>query len=111
MSNPPQIVVTTGTDAVTLINVFTVKPEKQLDLVRTLDAATTAIFTRLDGFISASLHISLDGTKVVNYAQWASEQAYHTAMSSPEFREHTTASAVLAESYDPTLVTVFATHQ
>lgn len=111
MPTPPQIVVTTETDAVTLVNVFTVEPERQFQLVQALDAATTAIFTGLDGFISANLHVSLDGTKVVNYAQWASEQVYRTAMDSPGFREHTAASAALAESYDPVLVKVFATHQ
>ena len=27
----------------------------------------------LPGFISASIHRSLDGTKVINYAQWRSQ--------------------------------------
>lgn len=28
------------------------------------------------GFLSANYHVSLDGTRVLNYAQWATEDAY-----------------------------------
>ncbi|MCW2139749.1 antibiotic biosynthesis monooxygenase [Actinoplanes cyaneus] len=28
------------------------------------------------GFVSANYHVSIDGTRVINYAQWSSEQAY-----------------------------------
>jgi quinol monooxygenase YgiN len=107
---PAQIIVTSDSPAVTLINTFTVSPERQLALVHALDAATAAIFIGADGFISANLHASLDGTRVINYAQWSSQQAYETAMARPEVREHIADSAALAESYDPRLVKVFATH-
>jgi hypothetical protein len=32
------------------------------------------------GFISASFHKSLDGTSVLNYAQWKSREIYHASM-------------------------------
>lgn len=28
----------------------------------------------IDGFVSANIHASLDGTRAVNYAQWRSEE-------------------------------------
>lgn len=28
------------------------------------------------GFVSANYHVSLDGSRIVNYAQWASEEDY-----------------------------------
>ena len=65
--------VTCDTDQVTLVNVFTVDPTRQIELVDALDDATSKIFVTVPGFISANLHTSLDGTRVINYAQWASE--------------------------------------
>lgn len=101
---------TEGSSDVTLVNVFTVPAERQLDLARSLDRATGRIFTGLEGFVSANLHVSLDGERVINYAQWSSTEAYRAAMSRPDVQEHIAEAASLATSFDPTLVTVFAIH-
>jgi antibiotic biosynthesis monooxygenase (ABM) superfamily enzyme len=50
------------------INVFTVLPEKQQELIVLLSEAA-AFASNIPGWISASVHRSLDRTKVVNYAQ------------------------------------------
>jgi heme-degrading monooxygenase HmoA len=67
-------VIAAGTGIVTDINVFTVAPEKQQRLVdslmETLDAART-----VPGWLSASIHRSHDGTRVVNYVQYESREA------------------------------------
>ena len=55
---------------VTLINVFTCEPNTQQDLIDTWVRATEATLGKLPGIISASLHRSKDGIRVVNYAQW-----------------------------------------
>lgn len=60
----------------TLINVFSVAPENQQELVDLLILATEGSVTKIEGFISASLHRSLDGMKVTMYAQWKSEEHY-----------------------------------
>ena len=49
---------------VTLINVFTVEPANQQQLLDLLERATETSVRHVPGFISASLHRSLDGTKV-----------------------------------------------
>ena len=49
---------------VTFINVFTVDPSNQQRLVELLARATETSVRHAPGFISASLHRSLDGTKV-----------------------------------------------
>jgi quinol monooxygenase YgiN len=49
---------------VTFINVFTVDPSNQRQLVELLARATETSVRHAPGFISASLHRSLDGTKV-----------------------------------------------
>ena len=61
---------------VVLINVFTVEPANQERLVALLARATDgSIDTAPPGFHSATLHRSIDGTKVTMYAKWRSAEA------------------------------------
>ncbi len=62
--------IATGQHIVTLVNVFTVAPDRQQALVDLLVAATEQTMCHQPGYVSANIHRSLDGTKVVNYAQW-----------------------------------------
>ena len=64
------------TSIVTLINVFTVEPANQQRLVELLTAATNISVRYAPGFLSSTLHRSLDGTKVTMYARWSSLEAY-----------------------------------
>jgi quinol monooxygenase YgiN len=74
--------VSTQNKLVTLINVFTVEPALQQRLLDLLDQATQVV--RLaPGFVSASLHRSLDGTKVAMYAQWHSVEHYQAMRDDP----------------------------
>ena len=70
-------------DLVTMINVFTVDPSNQQRLIELLTQATSGPVTHAPGFISASLHRSLDGTKVAMYAQWRSMEDYNAMRSNP----------------------------
>ncbi len=65
-----------NTDLVTLINVFTVEPSNQQQLLDLLARATDTSVRDMPGFISAALHRSVDGTKVTMYAQWKSAEHY-----------------------------------
>ncbi len=73
---------------VTLINVFTVEPAQQRKLVQLLMTATEEVMQHQPGFVSANIHASTDGERVVNYAQWDSEQAFHAMLQNPQAREH-----------------------
>jgi quinol monooxygenase YgiN len=84
----------------TLINVFTVDPGHQDQLVTLLTDATETTMKRLPGFISANIHRSLDGSKVVNYAQWESKAAFDAMRANPEAAPHMKAAAALAK-FDP----------
>jgi quinol monooxygenase YgiN len=68
---------------VTLINVFTGAPANQPELLDLLARATETSVRHQRGFISASLHRSLDGTKVVMYAQWRSIEDYEAMRENP----------------------------
>jgi quinol monooxygenase YgiN len=80
--------ITTERKILTLINVFTVKPENQQRLVDILLAADTSIMKNLPGYISASIHRSIDGTRVTNYAQWESVEAMETMLKNPLAMPH-----------------------
>jgi quinol monooxygenase YgiN len=67
---------------VILINVFTVEPANQPQLLELLARATETM-RHARGFISASLHRSLDGTKVTMYAQWRSVAHYQAMRENP----------------------------
>jgi hypothetical protein len=49
---------------ITLINVFTVDPANQQQLLDLLARTTVEFVRRAPGFISSTLHRSLDGSKV-----------------------------------------------
>ena len=61
-------------DLVTLINVFSCEPQNQERLIDSWVRATEERLGKLPGIISAALHRSKDGTRVVNYAQWKSAE-------------------------------------
>ncbi len=66
-----------------LINIFTVEPAKQRELVDLLIRATQTSVRHVTGFVSAALHRSLDGTKVAMYAQWRSIEDYQAMRRDP----------------------------
>lgn len=68
---------------VILINVFTVAPSNQNEVLELLTRATKDHVRHAKGFISARLHRSLDGTKVTMYAQWQSMEAYQAMRNDP----------------------------
>ena len=72
-----------GNQILTLINVFTVDPANQQKLVELLTLATDTSVRKMEGFISASLHRSIDGTKVTMYAQWRSLEDYQKMRNNP----------------------------
>ena len=84
----------------TLVNVFTVKPEKQAELADLLVRATDETMKDLPGFVSASIHRSLDGTKVINYAQWRSKADFEALKENPKAQPHMKEAAALA-SFEP----------
>ena len=72
-----------GTKVVTFINVFTVEPSDQVKLIELLTNATERSVRHAPGFVSASLHRSLDGAKVTMYAQWRSIEDYEAMRADP----------------------------
>jgi quinol monooxygenase YgiN len=90
----------------TLINVFTVAPERADELAALLTEATEQVMQHLPGFRSANIHVSVDGTRVVNYAQWDDVAAFTAMRANPAAQEHMRAAADVAVTFDPHFYTV-----
>ena len=96
---------------VTLINVFTVEPERAAELAALLSDATERVIRHAPGFVSANIHVSTDGTRVVNYGQWETAEAMQAMRADPAAREHMSKAADLASGFDPHLYTVESVHE
>ena len=93
---------------VTLINVFTVNPADQAELVRLLAQATEKSIRHARGFVSATLHRSLDGTKVTMYAQWRTREAYQAMREDPASRPYFEQALAIAK-FEPGMYEVVQT--
>ena len=87
-------------DHLILINTFEVDPGNADALVEALHEASGPI-SRMQGFVSANLHVSEDRTRVVNYAQWRSRADFDAFQKDPDAQPHMKEAADLAKSYDP----------
>jgi len=93
----------------TLINVFTVEPARQRELVDVLVTATEEVMRHRPGFVAANIHAGAEGTRVVNYAQWESADAFRAMLTDPACQEHMRAALAISTA-DPQLYTVESVH-
>jgi len=93
-------------DIVTLINTFTVEPDNQQRLVDVLVEGIRKTINTLPGFVSANIHKSLDGTRVVNYAQWENREAFEAVFENPEATSRMREAGEVAEDSEPYLYEV-----
>jgi heme-degrading monooxygenase HmoA len=97
--------ISTDQPVATLINVFTVDPANQQQLINVLIEATEQVMRNLPGFVSANIHRSLDGKRVTNYAQWRSEADFKAMLGNPAAAPHLQKCKELA-TYDANLYQV-----
>ena len=98
----------TDNNFLTLINVFTVERENQDNLVELLTKATSGNVTTMPGFVSCSLHKSIDGTRVTMYAQWRSKEDYQKMRSNPSASPYLDQALEMA-TFEPGMYEVVAT--
>jgi len=72
-TNPTRI--SKDANLVTVVNMFSVKPENHKKLLQLLEDLRIVV-EKLPGFISANVHRSFEGTRIVSYAQWNTKEAY-----------------------------------
>lgn len=78
------IVIDINSEIITGILVYTTLPNRQQEIFETLQNYIETVVKTIPGFISASLHKSLDGTRVANYAQWQNNEYYDAFFALPE---------------------------
>ena len=95
----------TGNQMVAQITVIDAEPEKQNESL-SLMAERARFMARQPGFVSISLHRSLDGRRIVNYIQWQNRELLQAAHESPEFRKAWRKFDDLTDQIDPHLYEV-----
>ncbi len=88
-------------DVFTLINTFHTSRDRQAAIVDSLRRFTEDFAGSLPGFIGASVHVSLDGARVVNYVQWRSSADIQFMLAQPEAKAHMAEVGALADRIDP----------
>ena len=86
---------------VTIVNTYDVAPERAEELLEFVVRSTVDILRFVPGFVSANLHVSLDRTKIVNYAQWKSREAIAAARSFPGVADVIAESGKIADKFLP----------
>lgn len=104
-------VIQAGSTPLTLINVFTVAPERQGELIAHLRDATEQTMRHQRGFVSANIHASFDGTRVVNYAQWQTRQDFEAMLANTPAQAHMASAVEIVTSAEPKLYEVTHTYQ
>ncbi|MCC8952874.1 antibiotic biosynthesis monooxygenase [Bradyrhizobium sp. Pear77] len=95
----------TGNRIVTQITVIEAEPKKQNEAL-SLMVDRARFMARQPGFVSTSLHRSLDGRRIVNYIQWQSRELLESAHQSPDFRKEWVKFDHLTDQIDPHLYEV-----
>jgi len=88
--------ISSDADLVTVMARFRVDPADQQRLID-LIAEADPVLTQMPGFVSSSIHRSLDGTEVVGYLQWRSAVDHEACVQDLEMNE---ASAGLMDFID-----------
>ena len=88
---------------VTIINTYAVEPERADELVAFLIESTRSTVRHIPGFLSANLHVALDRTQVVNYAQWESREALVAARENQRLAALMREQLQIAKSFSPIL--------
>jgi len=86
---------------VTIINTYAVAPERSAELLAFLIRSTTETLRHVRGFVSANFHTNVDGTEVVNYAQWQNREAILAARDNPEVAARISEGGKIADSFKP----------
>ncbi|MDH2346014.1 antibiotic biosynthesis monooxygenase [Bradyrhizobium sp. SSUT77] len=92
----------TDSQIVTQITIVEAEPAKQKEAL-SLMADRARFMARQPGFVSISLHRSLDGRRIVNYIQWQNREQLHSAHQSPGFRKEWGKFDNLTDQIDPHL--------
>jgi len=102
----PSTILNSNEDLLVVVNTYEVEPDLANQLIEVLTLATRDVLRHVPGFVSANLHLSADGSKVINYAQWRSRDALLAARDFPEVAERIRTAGQLATRFEPVQYTL-----
>ncbi|KAA2243504.1 antibiotic biosynthesis monooxygenase [Chitinophaga agrisoli] len=102
-------IITKEQKALTLVNVFTVAPERQEELLNFLIRNTDEFISKCPGFISASFHKGIDGKSVVVYAQYENMDAFQNMIKTEGGQKMVEEGSKIATSAQRSLCIVYDT--
>jgi heme-degrading monooxygenase HmoA len=105
MQEPEMPEIRQDNSVVTQITIVEVETGKQDDMLAVMQERARFMATQ-PGFVSISLHESLDGAQIINYVQWRSRELLEKAHHTPEFREKWPQVSKLADTAEPNLYKV-----
>lgn len=82
------ITLTKDANVYTMIVHFEMEPAHQQEQIDAIVAFVESVVRHQSGFLSATLHKSTDGARVVNDAQWESKAAWQAAFESPAVKAY-----------------------
>lgn len=94
---------------ISMINVFTVEPERQQELADVLSEGAEKYIRHRPGCLSVNILPSNDGRRLIYLAQWRSKADIRATMSDPNCQVYRDKAAELANP-DAHAYTVFAVH-
>jgi heme-degrading monooxygenase HmoA len=104
------ITIETGGPGLTVVVTYVCAEEKQDELVDAIEKAITEVYAEQPGFVSGSVHASLDHTRVLTYAQWERVEDFDAGGRVPAVQERNAQILELVESADPRLYQVRWVH-
>lgn len=72
-------------DRITHLAEFRMMPSNQPEMVKRTTAELDQAINNSPGLVSATFHRSLDGTRMFNYGQWESREAFEVILKQPGF--------------------------
>jgi quinol monooxygenase YgiN len=79
-----QTTIESNSGVATLINVFSVDPQRCEELRGLLQASTERVICKLQGWISTNILESIDASRIIIYSQWKSVGDIDALRSNPE---------------------------
>ncbi len=104
----PQI--TTERTIQTVITTFETSPGDCEDLLDGLRSAYAEFISKQPGFIAAGLHVNDAQTRIANYSQWESREAFQAMLRSDEMRKRNRGFSALCRSFEPVMYEVAGTY-
>ncbi|HEY9850432.1 MAG TPA: nuclear transport factor 2 family protein [Leptolyngbyaceae cyanobacterium] len=80
IESPATVTIDPASNVATVIVVFSIEPSEQQPLLDRIMKYGGGQVKHQPGFLSSSLHRSIDGKRVLNYTQWRSRQDYEAFM-------------------------------